>query len=75
MGNIWIKAISILAGNLNSGLSYLITTVSSTQIKSVPKWQTPAEQCRELSYLGGVHKLRLQILPIFDHLPTSVYIG
>ena len=25
--------------------------------------------------LGGVHKLRLQILPIFDHLPTSVYIG
>ena len=25
--------------------------------------------------LGVVHKLRLQILPIFDHLPTSVYIG
>ena len=24
---------------------------------------------------GGVHKLRLQILPIFDHLSTSVYIG
>ena len=24
---------------------------------------------------GVVHKLRLQILPIFDHLPTSVYIG
>ena len=28
MANIWIKAISILAGNLNSGLSYQITTVS-----------------------------------------------
>ena len=27
------------------------------------------------SCLGAVHKLRLQILPIFDHLPTSVYIG
>ena len=24
--------------------------------------------------LGVVHKLRLQILPIFDHLPTSVNI-
>ena len=28
MTNIWEKAILILAGNLNSGLSYLITTVS-----------------------------------------------
>ena len=28
MANIWEKAISILAGNLNSGLSYLITTVT-----------------------------------------------
>ena len=27
MANIWEKAISILAGNLNSSLSYLITTV------------------------------------------------
>ena len=27
------------------------------------------------TYLGVVHKLRLQILPIFDHLPNSVYIG
>ena len=27
MANIWEKDISILAGNLNSGLSYLITTV------------------------------------------------
>ena len=24
---------------------------------------------------GGVHKLRLQILPIFDHLPISANIG
>ena len=29
MANIWEKYISILAGNLNSGLSYLITTVQS----------------------------------------------
>ena len=28
MANIWEKAISILAGNLNLGRSYLITTVS-----------------------------------------------
>ena len=27
MANIWEKVISILAGNLNSGLIYLITTV------------------------------------------------
>ena len=27
MANIWEKAISILAGNLNLGRSYLITTV------------------------------------------------
>ena len=27
MANVWEKAKSILAGNLNSGLSYLITTV------------------------------------------------
>ena len=29
MASIWEKAISILAGNLNSGRSYLITTVYS----------------------------------------------
>ena len=31
MANIWEKAYSILAGNLNLGLSYLITTV-------LPEW-------------------------------------
>ena len=31
MANIQEKAISILAGNLDSGLSYLITTVSSEE--------------------------------------------
>ena len=31
MANIGEKAISILAGNLNSGLSYLITTVITVQ--------------------------------------------
>ena len=30
MANIWIKAILILAGNLNLGHSYIITTVSQT---------------------------------------------
>ena len=34
MANIWEKAISILAGNLNSGLSYLITTVT------IAKWNS-----------------------------------
>ena len=34
MVNIWEKAISILAGNLNSGLSYLITAVKSRSIFS-----------------------------------------
>ena len=28
MANVWVTAKSILVGNLNSGLSYLITTVS-----------------------------------------------
>ena len=32
MANIREKAISILAGNLNSGLSYLITTVAVSQV-------------------------------------------
>ena len=31
MANIWEKAISILAGNLNSGCSYLITTVDQVE--------------------------------------------
>ena len=31
MANIWIKAISILTGNLNSGLSYLTTTVQNSR--------------------------------------------
>ena len=33
MARIWEKAILILAGNLNSGLSYLITTVPRGEIK------------------------------------------
>ena len=38
MANIWEKAISILAGNLNSGRSYLITTVVKTYlVTSLPK--------------------------------------
>ena len=32
MANIWEKAFSILAGNLNSGLSYLITAVSMRSV-------------------------------------------
>jgi hypothetical protein len=34
MVDIWEKAISILVGNLNSGLSYLITTVGSSKTQS-----------------------------------------
>ena len=33
MTNIWEKAISILAGNLNSGRSYLITAVPGPALK------------------------------------------
>ena len=29
MANVWVNAIPIFAGNLNSGLNYLITTVKS----------------------------------------------
>ena len=32
MANIWEKAISILAGNLNLGCSYLITTVTPVEV-------------------------------------------
>ena len=35
MANIWEKAKSILAGNLNSGLTYLITTVSAHSNKII----------------------------------------
>ena len=35
MANVWEKAISILAGNLNAGLSYLITTVTFIWICNV----------------------------------------
>ena len=40
MANIWEKYISILAGNMNSGLSYLITTVvqSKTGQFQVQTW-------------------------------------
>ena len=38
MANIWIKAISILAGNLNSGLSYLITTVTFPTINDFNRY-------------------------------------
>ena len=39
MANIWEEDISILAGNLNSGLSYLTKTVSGTrrQLKKIPR--------------------------------------
>ena len=33
MAGIWEKAVSILAGNLNSDCSYLITAVQADQIK------------------------------------------
>ena len=38
MANIWEKAISILAGNLNSVLSYLITTVLGLKSSTFPLW-------------------------------------
>ena len=40
LGNIWVKAISILAGNLNSGLSYFITTVRTSWI-----WMRIMQRC------------------------------
>ena len=36
MDNIWEKAISILAGNLNSGLCFLITTVKNKAKTKMP---------------------------------------
>ena len=35
MTSIWERAISILAGNLNSGRSYLITAVTQTQTENL----------------------------------------
>ena len=37
MANIWEKAISILAGNLNLGRSYLITTVVKIYVHNFGK--------------------------------------
>ena len=61
MASIWEKAVSILAGNLNSGLSYLITTVElytnfiltlSGKVPSPICGQTVilAEKCEENTY-------------------------
>ena len=38
MTNIWEMAISILAGNLNSGLSYLIATVAIGKLRYSKGW-------------------------------------
>ena len=37
MANIWEKTISILAGNLNLGRSYLITTVTKEECTDMEK--------------------------------------
>ena len=50
MANIWEKAISILVGNLNSGLSYLITTV-----KVDKKYPTIAVHTH--NQIGGTNQL------------------
>ena len=61
MANIWEKAVSILAGSLDSGLSYLITTVElytnfsltfSGKVPSPICGQTVilAEKCEENTY-------------------------
>ena len=50
MANIWEKAISILAGNLNLGHSYLITTVCSCHFVNLFSFNKP-HVCLRLSYI------------------------
>jgi hypothetical protein len=52
-----------------------IDTHKYTCILGIHKGQLISEWIFAVLSFGGVLKLRLQILPIIDHLPTSVYIG
>ena len=58
MANIWEKAISTLAGNLNSGLSYLITTVKMF----FKKHDSPLIQGAKLTEKSTYAKTSFQIL-------------
>ena len=60
MANIWEKAVLILAGNLNSGLSYLITTVMLTVIfpdEDVLYMSTPPNLGSDLSKKSAFFQL------------------
>ena len=46
MAKIWEKVISILAGNLKSGLSYLITTVLKGDCSSIRYLVKPNYSCK-----------------------------
>ena len=64
-------------GELKSDSSNIVDLIKKAISEAFPL--LPVDIAKEVkvvvSKLGGVHKLRLQILPIIDHLPTSVYIG
>ena len=67
MANIWEKAISILVGNLNSGPSYLITTVladvfSYYELGSI-KMRMPGYICR-LPVLWSISLLSINPIAI-----------
>ena len=59
MANIWEKAISILAGNLNLGCSYLITTVTS-----IHSWYIPRT--------GTIKELRMQIFIFIQKMKLDI---
>ena len=61
MANIWEKAISILAGNLNLGRSYLITTVRIIFGRS--KTLKIIKDIIPRFYIYRLGTLRLQVLP------------
>ena len=46
MANVEEKAVSILAGNLNSGLSYLITTVQRAELLGIYNIRLPTFRLR-----------------------------
>ena len=70
MDNIWEKAISILAGNLNFGRSYLITTVKPTFFYVLPLSFSSRNYWSYLNYhlMANIWEIYIQTLVILLQL-------
>ena len=76
MANIWEKAISILAGNLNLGHRYLITTVMFFSLKEdnvtmVSLWPGPVKTEHIVEHVLSQGKFEIQIS--WKHMVNGSY--